>query len=189
MKDGKWSFQKYTVMCKDKSCTGAGGVESLSAATALGLLPFLAAGQTQTTNGPFQRTIASAVYWLLSHQKAVGDLSADATSQMYSHGLATIALCEDYGMTRDRSVGNAAQKAINFIQSAQNTKTGGWRYHPGEEGDTSALGWQLVALHTGKMAGLSIAPSAFDGGPRNGCVPWAPMGATSESFHINPKGG
>ena len=63
----------------------------------------------------------------MNHQKPDGDLSADAASQMYSHGLATIALCEDYGMSHDKAVGRAAQKAINFIQAAQNTKTGGWR--------------------------------------------------------------
>ncbi len=72
---------------------------------------------------------------------------------MYSHGLATIALCEDYGMSSDKTVGEHAQKAINFIQAAQNTKTGGWRYHPGDEGDTSVVGWQLMALKSAKWPG------------------------------------
>ena len=163
MNDGSWSLQKYTTKCTDKSCTGTGSADSLSGGTAMGLLPFLAAGQTQATNGPFQNTIRAGVYWLMAHQKADGDLSADATSQMYSHGLATIALCEDYGMSRDKSVGQAAQKAINFIQAAQNTKTGGWRYHPGEEGDTSVVGWQLMALKSAQMAGLSVNPATLAG--------------------------
>jgi len=160
---GNWSLEKYTIMCKDKSCTGVAGQESLSAATAFGLLPFLAAGQTQAVNGPFQRTVADGVHWLMGHQTDDGDLSADATSQMYSHALATIALCEDYGMSHDKAVGVAAQKAVDFIQAAQNTKTGGWRYHPGEEGDTSVLGWQLMALRSAEMAGLTVKPAAFDG--------------------------
>ena len=117
----------------------------------------------QPRNGPFQKTVAGGVYWLISHQKADGDLSADAQSQMYSHGLAAIALCEDYGMSRDKTVGVAAQKAINFIQAAQNTKTGGWRYHPGEEGDTSVVGWQLMALKSAQMAGLTVNPATLDG--------------------------
>ena len=82
---------------------------------------------------------------------------------MYSHGLAAIALCEDYGMSNDKAVGVAAQKAINFIQAAQNSKTGGWRYHPGEEGDTSVVGWQLMALKSAQMAGLSVNPAVLDG--------------------------
>ncbi len=160
---GNWSLQKYTQQCKDKSCTGTGGQESLSAATAMGLLPFLAAGQTHASPGPFRQTVFNGVYWLMNHQKADGDLSADAASQMYSHGLAAIAMCEAYGMSKDKTVGAAAQRAINFIQAAQNSKTGGWRYHPGEEGDTSVVGWQLMALKSGMMAGLTVSPAALDG--------------------------
>ena len=161
--DGSWSLEHFNKQCTDKTCTGAGSNETLSGATAMGLLPFLAAGQTQATNGPFQRKVAGGIYWLLNHQKKDGDLSADAASQMYSHGLATIALCEDYGMSRDGTVGRAAQNAINFIQAAQNTKTGGWRYHPGEEGDTSVGGWQLMALKSAQMAGLSVNPATLQG--------------------------
>ncbi len=164
--DGSWSLRNYQKQCKDKSCTGPGGQESLSAATAMGLLPFLAAGQTHSSAGPFQRVIGAGVYWLISHQQADGDLSAKAGQQMYSHGLAAIALCEDYGMSRDRGVGVAAQKAINFIQAAQNTNTGGWRYHPGEEGDTSVVGWQLMAIKSAEMAGLQVNPAVLEGTKR-----------------------
>jgi hypothetical protein len=160
----------------------------------MGLLPYLAAGQTHVSAGPFQQVIARGVYWLISHQKADGDLSADAEQQMYSHGLAAIALCEDYGMSGDKTVKLAAQKAINFIQAAQNSKTGGWRYHPGEEGDTSVVGWQLMALKSAQMAGLSVNPGVLDGtkrwlmsvgkGAGNGT-----MGAGGGQFSYQPDGG
>ena len=64
MKEGNWSLKDYTKMCKDKTCTGPGSQESISAATAMGLLPFLAAGQTHVSAGPFQQVIARGVYWL-----------------------------------------------------------------------------------------------------------------------------
>jgi hypothetical protein len=82
---------------------------------------------------------------------------------MYSHGLATIALSEAYGMTSDREVGRAAQAAVNFILAAQNTADGGWRYNPGEPGDTSVVGWQLMALKSAHMAGLEVGGSVFSG--------------------------
>jgi hypothetical protein len=189
MKDGSWSLEKYTTMCKDKSCTGVGSIESLSGATAMGLLPFLAAGQTQATKGPFQETVRQGVYWLISHQKKDGDLSADSSGKqawMYSHAMATIALCEDYGMSHDKSVGIAAQNAINFIQAAQNTKTGGWRYHPGEEGDTSVLGWQFMALKSAQMAGLTVNRATLEGAKK-----WLKScGATGAGrFSYQPDGG
>ena len=64
----------------------------------------------------------------MKHQSADGDLSAGTDHQMYSHGIATIAMCEAYGMTKDQYVGAAARKAVHFIEMAQNKETGGWRY-------------------------------------------------------------
>ena len=74
---------------------------------------------------------------------------------MYSHGIATIAICEAYAMTNDRNLLLPAKAALNFVASSQDPKGGGWRYQPREQGDTSILGWQLMALKSGQMAGLS----------------------------------
>jgi hypothetical protein len=80
---------------------------------------------------------------------------------MYSHGLATIALCEAYGMTKDSRIGFAAQAAINFIESGQN-REGSWRYsHGSDDSDTSVFGWQVMALKSGQMAGLKVNPNAM----------------------------
>src|SRR5262249_27561965 len=71
---------------------------------------------------------------------------------------ATIALCEAYGMTRDASLQQPAQYAIEYILSAQHSG-GGWRYQPKTPGDTSVTGWQLQALKSGEMARLSVSQS------------------------------
>ena len=74
---------------------------------------------------------------------------------MYAQGIATIALCEAYGMTRDESLRQPAQQAIDFICWAQHS-AGGWRYYPGQPGDTTVLGWQMMALKSASMAGLDV---------------------------------
>jgi Squalene-hopene cyclase C-terminal domain len=99
-KEGNWSFNTYPKLCKDETCTGPGRQESLSAATALALLPMLGAGQTHLQDGPYKNVIGRGIDWLKGHQKPDGDLSAGADQQMYSHGFAAIALCEAYGMTK-----------------------------------------------------------------------------------------
>ena len=163
MADGSWSLQNYIQRCSDKSCTGPGTVVADAGATALGLLPFLAAGQTHRTRGPYKATVANGIAWLVRHQDKDGNLAKGSQPVMYSHGLATIALCEAFGLTRDQIVGNAAQGGVNFIMKAQNPVTGGWRYNPGDDGDTSVVGWQLMALKSAHMAGLSIGGSTFTG--------------------------
>jgi hypothetical protein len=63
-------------------------------------------------------------------------------------------------MAGDEKLRVAAQKAIDFIVQAQH-EGGGWRYQPGEKGDTSVLGWQLMALQSGRVAGLTTPESTF----------------------------
>ncbi|MCY2986444.1 MAG: terpene cyclase/mutase family protein [Planctomycetota bacterium] len=158
--DGRWSLSKYQTVCKDPPCSGPGAQSTDTAATAFGLLPFLAAGQTHKSQGPYRSTVTNGLSWLMRNQKPDGDLRGGGN--MYSHGLATLALCEAYGPTGDPAFGYAAQAAIDFIQKAQNQRTGGWRYTPGDEGDTSVLGWQLEALQSGRLAGLKVKPESLE---------------------------
>ena len=160
--DGGWALDKYTAQCKDDTCTGAGKLNSDIAATGMGLLPFLAAGQTHQTKGPYQKSIHSGLFWLVKAQKADGSLLAGG-GNMYAHGLASICLCEAYGLTKDKSIGEAAQAAIKFIESARNAEDGGWRYTPGQPGDTSVVGWQVMAMKSALMSGLHVDPVVLDG--------------------------
>ena len=161
-RDGGWSIASGDRRpCTDASCRGWGTTHADAAATALAILPFLGAGQTHETKGsPYQKHIQRGLTWLVQHQNLEGDLSG-GQHQMYSHGLATMALCETYGMTKDSKFGHAAQLAIKFIESGQNDE-GGWRYNwRSYEGDTSVFGWQVMALKSAQMAGLQVDQQKF----------------------------
>ena len=69
----------------------------------LGSVALLAAGQTHKEKCTYQGTVNRAILWLVKHQLPDGDLSLRQQETMYSHGLATIALCEAYGMTKDEA--------------------------------------------------------------------------------------
>ncbi len=157
---GSWSLSRFNSHCvgPGPQCSGPGTVESDVAATSLALLPFLAAGETHKTKGPYHELVNQGLYWLMKRQTADGDLSAKSQHQMYTHALATITLCEAYGMTKDLKVGDVAQRAVVFIERAQVLRTGGWRYIPNDPtgGDTSVLGWQIMALHSAQLAGLTV---------------------------------
>ena len=146
--DGGWSFKL------DSRSANPGTEESRTAATAMALLPFLGAGYTQK-EGPYTDVVGKGLYFL--QQRAVmtpnGANLQDGT--MYGQGLATIALCEAYAMTEDPTLRDLAQRSIRYIAFAQATD-GGWRYTPGEPGDTTVTGWQLMALKSGQMARLNV---------------------------------
>jgi hypothetical protein len=158
---GKWSLD-FRHQCKNGTCSGPGVIRSDEAATAMALLPFLAAGQTHKSKGPYQQTISKGLAWLIKEQTADGSLAPNSEQPMYAQGLATLALCEAYGMTHDEHVGAAARKAVAFIIRAQNPSTGGWRYFPGQPGDTSVTGWQVMALKSAQLAGIAVDSSVFD---------------------------
>ncbi|HWB09840.1 MAG TPA: hypothetical protein VG826_11460 [Pirellulales bacterium] len=162
--NGRWSLHQLDPPEKKLPDTsGPGSTQSDTAATGLGLLPFLASGHTHAA-GEYQAAVGQAVQWLIARQKPDGNLFDDPPSIafMYAHAIATIALCEAYGMTQDERIRQPAQRALDFVVAAQNQGTGGWRYQPGESGDTSVLGWQVMALKSGEMAGLNVPKSALD---------------------------
>lgn len=147
--DGRWQLD--------------GGIRSDPAATSLALLPFLGAGQTHLV-GRYQNNVSKGLRWLVTNQKPDGDLSAGSSgnSRMYAHGQSAIVLCEAFAMTGDEELRVPAQKAIDFIVKAQHSQ-GGWRYTPGEAGDTSVVGWQVMALQSARAANLSIrSPIGID---------------------------
>ena len=161
--DGSWSTDRFRSRCHDGVCNGGGMAESVFGGTAMGLLPFLAAGQTHQTKGTYQRVVEKGVQWLIKNQKDGGGLFGGSYA-MYEHGLAAIALCEAYGMTGDSQVRGAAQSALDFIKRAQN-KEGGWRYMPGvEDSDTSIFGWEMMAYKSGMMAELEVDQASMKKG-------------------------
>lgn len=159
---GNWSI--HAMNCEDHDCGQHGTYDADPAATGLALLAFLGAGHTHET-GDHKKLVQRGLDWLIKNQTDEGDLFAAETefARFYSHGIAAIALCEAYGMTKDRKLQEPAQKAIEYIVKSQHPEFGGWRYKPRFESDTSVSGWQLMAMKSGQMAGLNIPKPAYDG--------------------------
>ncbi len=157
MRDGGWDFDHTKGTCRGR-CTHAGTIPpARNGATAMALLPFLGAGQTHK-EGQYKETVERGLTFLVRSMKLgnnMGDLS-DAGGRMYSHGLASIALCEAYAMTNDPGLLQPAQLSLNFIVYAQDPVGGGWRYRPHQAGDTSVVGWQLMACKSGHLAYLKV---------------------------------
>ncbi|MCS7237581.1 MAG: terpene cyclase/mutase family protein [Thermoguttaceae bacterium] len=158
--DGSWCFDQRAVPNCRGQCRHPGDLTNARiGATALALLPFLGAGQTHR-QGKYRNQVQAGLYFLVNQMKVgpEGGNLHEPGGNMYSHGLASIALCEAYAMTRDRGLFGPAQQALNFICYAQDPVGGGWRYQPRQPGDTSVVGWQLMALKSGHMAYLRVPP-------------------------------
>lgn len=155
--DGGWSLDHGVGECNGRCGDPGRLVNARIAATALGVLPFLGAGHTHK-KGAYQKTVQGGLSFIVNAMKSTpngGDLSAGGGS-LYSQGLATIALCEAYAMSKDRSLLVPCQQAITYIEFCQDPMGGGWRYTPRQPGDTSVVGWQLMALKSAHLSYLKV---------------------------------
>lgn len=164
--DGYWSLHEFNHNAREKprpagritrcNCDAGTTHRNDVAATGLALLPFLGAGITHKpvpkAVKDYSQTVDGGLKYLMRKQGRDGSFSQD----MYAHGIATIVMCEAYGMTSDPKLKMSAQRALNFISYAQDDAGGGWRYNPKQAGDLSVTGWQLMALKSGQMAGLTV---------------------------------
>lgn len=112
---------------------------------------------------------------------------------IYQHGLATAALCEALAIDRvlmrmiqkDKDVRfidpdgneikykdlknlgdvlqNACQMTVNYLVFHQDPKGGGWGYQPKSAGDTSILGWQVMALISGRSERVETPSATWNG--------------------------
>ena len=153
--DGTWSLMGPYL--------NGGYAENRVAATAMALLAFQGAGHTHQGKTEFQPVVAKGWKALLAMQSADGEFQGEAAynQKTYGQAQASIALCEIYGMTKDKEFRDPAQKAVNYALFAQSPQ-GGWRYTPKEDSDTSVTGWYVMALQSAMMAGLDVPSPTFE---------------------------
>jgi len=157
--DGSWSMN-YQDQCQARPCTAQHSIESDTGATGLALLPLLGAGYIHTVKSRHQEAVRRGLNWLVAHQQPDGDLftGPPGMAYMYSHAIASMAICEAYGLSGDTNLKRPAARAIQFVINSQDPVGGGWRYSPGQLGDTSVFGWQMFALRSAHLAGIKIPP-------------------------------
>lgn len=164
--DGSWDASRYgsgqPVFEGGHDRRGA-GIDADTGLTGLAVLAYLGAGHTHQS-GEYKDVIADGLDFLLraQAQHSDGSVVGNATkfARMYCHGMATLALSEAYSLTGDTQLKAPVRRAIDFTIDAQNPSSGGWRYGPlgtsVERGDTSQLGWQLMALTSAHYAKIPI---------------------------------
>lgn len=137
---------------------GSFGQEFKCAMTGLALLSFLGHCERPTSKD-FGDAVRKSIDFLLRAGKEKGGRVSllGGNAWAYEHGIATYALGEAYILTKDPKIANVFKKAIDIIVQGQGTD-GGWMYELNKAlpSDTSVSGWQVQALKTAHLSGLSL---------------------------------
>jgi hypothetical protein len=172
--DGKWDSKDFTRLCGQMPggpCTGIGFPDYNAGNTSLALLAFLGAGFTPESDGTytdklFANAIRKGFRWLAAAQDddgCIGGKVQTSVKYMYNHAFATLALCEVYGITKNTSFRDNADRAVRFLVAAQNPGKG-WRYTSRcGDNDSSLTGLCVMALRSAKNVGFPVPPSCFEG--------------------------
>jgi hypothetical protein len=146
---------------------GGAWADADSGITALAVLAFLGAGHSHL-EGDYQTTVAKGLEFLMRGQSNDGHLASNTNlyARMYCHSMASFALAEALAITGDKRLEPAVRRAVEYSLRAQHPSTGGWRYRPGDLGDTSQLGWQLMSLWSAERAGVRVPPQTWTGAER-----------------------
>ncbi len=163
--DGGWNLDHTIGPGSHRDSPNPGSMkEARNAATALALLPLLGNGQTHKV-GIYKDQVRAGLEFLMARaqQKGRGVSFFEPGGTMYSHGLCSIVFCEAFAMTRDPKLAPFAQGSIWYMEDVQDPVGGGWRYKVRQAGDTSVVGWQIMALKSAKLSGLNINTKTLRG--------------------------
>ena len=200
--DGSWSAARL-----HERCQANGGCAPEKAefhdlydegTTALAVLTFLGAGYSHESkqylvdpvDGKRYRIgeiVKSGLQWLVKRQHENGQFSKDKAF-LYNEALATMALAEAYGLSRNKYWKEPAQRGVDFLERAQRPNPSGsglwgWRYLPRSEvedqrrsasdgagskdlfdSDTSVTTWCVMALKSAELAELTVDRASMEGG-------------------------
>ena len=138
---------------------GSWGTGYQNAMTGFAMLAFL--GHNELPTSPeYGATVQKGLDWMLVNgKKNDGRMSMEKSFNqpgVYAHAIATYALGEYYGMTKDERVVELFKQAIGYIVQGQGPD-GGWMYsYDKSQSDTSVSGWQIQALKAAHLSGLNI---------------------------------
>jgi len=170
----------FTVHCPPgQTCFGECAYwEADTALTGLALLTYLGAGYTHK-DGKFATTVGNGLDFLLAQQKPDGDLRGPSKAVgMYCHAMATLALCEAYALSLDDRLREPAERAVSFLVRGRARDGQAWRYEPSAPvGDTSILGWVVMALKSAREVGLRVPDQT---GVGRGMLLWLDRVATGQ---------
>lgn len=164
--DGRWDPRETGGGIEQRTLghdRGGCGANADTGITALATLAFLGAGNSHL-EGKHRLVVQKALEFLVRSQTTDGSLAGDARlfARMYCHSMSLLAISEALAVTGDKRLVESVRAGVGYSTRAQNATDGGWRYQPGDRGDMSQFGWQVLALHSAAIGGIQVDQKTID---------------------------
>lgn len=146
--DGGWGHVDAAVPPRDETLRELQRLELTSAA----VLAFLGDGHSSKTSLlGYDYNVRRGVNWLLSQQKADGRIGPDDKQVVLGHAMATLALAEDYALSRDARLRQPLRNACRWLSGVRaDDGQGGFPYMVGQPASLMSSVWAYMALATAR---------------------------------------
>jgi len=140
---------------------GSWGTHDKPAMAGLGILTFLAHGET-TASEKYGETVERAIRYLVKAQGKNDDKEGkrgvfdkiSSTAGTYSQAICVYAISEAYGMTRIPSLKSVMEKGVQVLMDGQQSGGGyDYKFLKGKRRDTSLAGWCCQAMKAAYIGG------------------------------------
>ncbi len=160
--DGRWDTDGFMKHDRDKPFSNGPGKPTHDVGvTGLALLALLGNGST-LRSGPHRDQLKRGIVWLRNQQSRDGLFGGRASHDfIYSHAIATLAICEAYGLSEYKILKKSAQRGIDYLERHRNPYAV-WRYQPRDnDNDVSVTSWCAMAYRAAADFGLRVNPQAL----------------------------
>jgi len=137
---------------------GSWGTHDKEAMAGLGILTFLAHGET-TASEKYGQTVERAIRYLVKRQNEKGEFDKiGTTAGTYTQAICVYAISEAYGMTRIPSLKSVMEKGVQVLIDGQQSGGGyDYKFQKGKRRDTSLAGWCCQAMKAAYIGGAENA--------------------------------
>jgi hypothetical protein len=140
--NGSWSYDHRLGPCQGKCSDPGSMAEALNGATGMACLCFISHGNTHR-GGRYQAQVINGLKFLISRMDGKGSMY-EKGGRMYSHALATLALCEDLRIRKDKDFVKMTSEGLGALPGPP---AGQADVGAGEAEEKAAPGFKPASMH------------------------------------------
>ena len=149
LQDGSWGYVDVDpiLISRDDELREVQKLELTSAA----VLAFLGDGHS-SEDSPlgYDLNVRRAIDWILARQRASGQIGPEAKGNVMIHAMATLALAEEFGLTRAHKLRDPLRRACRWLCEVKANDADGFPFLIGQQASLTTSVWAYMALATAR---------------------------------------
>lgn len=147
LQDGSWGRVEGGIVPTDPELQQVQQLELTTAA----VLAFLGDGHSSVRSPlGYDSTVRRAIDWILKQQISTGQIGPASKGNVMVHAMATLALAEDFGLTRAQKLRDPLRKSCRWLCDVKANGTDGFPFLIGQEASLTTSVWAYMALATAR---------------------------------------